>query len=173
MLNKILFMKKILLFSILAGTICFTSCKSKKNKHLQQTETIEVVEVVEAEVFADAVKTDEGVKLTFSADLLFATDSYTLTDKEKDDLDNLAKLLNKKKKKNIRIDGYTDSTGTVQYNNTLSEKRANSVKDYLEKQGLESSRITAKGYGQSNPIADNKTVEGRQKNRRVEIIILN
>lgn len=174
MLNKILFMKKILLFSILAGTICFTSCKSKKNKQVQEgTQETEVVEVVEATTISAAVETDEGLKLTFSADLLFATDSYTLTDKEKEDLDNLAKLLKKKKKKNIRIDGYTDNTGTVQYNNTLSEKRANSVKEYLEKEGVDASRITAKGYGQTNPIADNKTAEGRQKNRRVEVLILN
>lgn len=166
-------MKKILLFSVLAGTICFTSCKSKKNKPVEESETIEVVEVLKAEGFDEAVKTDEGVKLTFSADLLFATDSYTLTDKEKEDLDNLVKLLKKKKKKNIRIDGYTDSTGTVQYNNVLSENRANSVKDYLEKGGIDSSRMTAKGFGQTNPVADNKTAEGRQKNRRVEIIILN
>lgn len=169
-------MKKILLLSILAGAVCLTSCKSKKKTKTQEgvkePEVIEVVEVREAEVFAEAVKTDEGVKLTFSADLLFATDSYTLTNKEKDDLDNLAKLLKKKKKQNIRIDGYTDSTGTVQYNNTLSEKRANSVKEYLEKQGVDASRMKTKGYGQANPIADNKTAEGRQKNRRVEIIIL-
>ena len=107
-------MKKILLFSVLAGTIFFTSCKSKKNKQVQETDTIEVVEVVEAEVFADAVKTDEGVKLTFSADLLFATDSYTLTDKEKEDLDNLAKLLKKtvhKRKGDFLTSSYSGNSG--------------------------------------------------------------
>nr|WP_317632839.1 OmpA family protein [uncultured Flavobacterium sp.] len=161
--------KKILLFALLASIAGFTSCKSKKKVTEQQT--IEVEEVVIENV--ETVKTNEGVKLTFSADLLFPTDSYTLNDKEKKELDQLAKKLNNKLKNKIRIDGYTDNTGPTEYNNTLSLKRANSVKQYLEKVGVESNRITTKGYGSSNPVADNKTADGRQKNRRVEIIILN
>ncbi|WP_231561154.1 OmpA family protein [Sphingobacterium sp. T2] len=70
------------------------------------------------------------------------------------------------------MDGHTDSTGEEKYNIWLSEKRAASVKKYLEDGGVSASRITTKGYGPNKPIADNKTPEGRQKNRRVEVVIL-
>jgi len=73
----------------------------------------------------------------------------------------------------IRLDGYTDSIGTDAYNMKLSERRAAAVKDYLIKEaGVDSSNITAVGHGGADPVADNKTPEGRTKNRRVEISIL-
>jgi OOP family OmpA-OmpF porin len=73
----------------------------------------------------------------------------------------------------IRLDGYTDSIGTDAYNMKLSERRATAVKDYLIKEaGVDSSKITAVGHGEADPVADNKTPEGRAKNRRVEISIL-
>jgi OOP family OmpA-OmpF porin len=73
----------------------------------------------------------------------------------------------------IIIDGYTDSIGTEAYNMKLSERRATAVKNYLIKEtGVDSSRITAVGHGGADPVADNKTPEGRAKNRRVEISIL-
>jgi OOP family OmpA-OmpF porin len=73
----------------------------------------------------------------------------------------------------IRLDGYTDSIGTDEYNMKLSERRATAVKDYLIKEaGVDSSKITAVGHGEADPVADNKTPEGRAKNRRVEISIL-
>ena len=107
-----------------------------------------------------------------SSDLLFATNSSVLTDKAKAELNKLVKVLKQDSKK-VRLDGYTDATGTEQYNVWLSEKRAVSVQKYLEGAGVASSRITTKGYGQANPIGDNKTPAGRQMNRRVEVIILN
>jgi hypothetical protein len=66
---------------------------------------------------------------------------------------------------------HTNSTGSAELNQTLSEKRANAVMDYLVSQGLEADALSAKGYGTSNPMADNSTSQGRQKNRRVEIVI--
>ena len=73
----------------------------------------------------------------------------------------------------IRLDGYTDSIGTDEYNMKLSERRATAVKDYLIKEaGVDSSKITVVGHGEADPVADNKTPEGRAKNRRVEISIL-
>lgn len=172
-------MKRLILLAIFSGFLGLTSCKSKKKIVEKQPEMVEaveevrVVEVVKEAPYPTPVKTEEGVKITFSSDLLFATDSANLNEESKKALSELAKLMQKNKKKDIRIDGYTDSTGTVEYNNALSIRRANSVKDYLEGQGVSASRMSTKGYGKSNPIADNKTVEGRQKNRRVEIVILN
>jgi len=78
----------------------------------------------------------------------------------------------KKEIKNIRVDGYTDATGTAEYNLWLSEKRAESVKKYLSDAGVSAAKIKTAGLGIKNPVGDNKTPEGRQKNRRVEVTIL-
>ena len=123
--------------------------------------------------FIDATRTDEGIKFTLSSDLLFPTNSSYLTDKAKVELSKLSKLLINDTSKKVRVDGHTDATGTEEYNQWLSEKRAASVKKFLEDAGVSSSRISTKGLGQGNPVADNKTPEGRQQNRRVEVIILN
>jgi OOP family OmpA-OmpF porin len=73
----------------------------------------------------------------------------------------------------VRVEGYTDSIGTNKYNQKLSERRAEAVKNYLVHKGaVGASKITSVGYGETNPIASNKTKQGRAKNRRVEILIL-
>jgi len=123
--------------------------------------------------FKDASRTDEGIKFTLSSDLLFPTNSSYLTDAAKAQLGKLAKILKEDNSKKIRVDGHTDATGTEQYNQWLSEKRAASVKVYLEEAGVSGSRIATEGLGQTKPVASNKTPEGREKNRRVEVIILN
>jgi OmpA-OmpF porin, OOP family len=74
---------------------------------------------------------------------------------------------------NLDISGHTDNTGDATKNQTLSENRAQSVKDYLIKKGVEESRITSAGYGPDQPVADNTTAAGRAKNRRVEIKVRN
>ncbi len=122
--------------------------------------------------FKDASRTKEGIKFTLSSDLLFPTNSSYLTNAAKAELDKLSDLLNADRNKKIRVDGHTDSTGEANYNQWLSEKRASSVKAYLESAGVYGSRVTTKGMGQTAPVGDNKTPEGRQKNRRVEVIIL-
>ena len=71
----------------------------------------------------------------------------------------------------LTIEGHTDNTGSAEINQTVSERRANAVSNYLVQQGLNSSSLSAQGLGTSNPVADNGTAEGRQKNRRVEIIV--
>jgi OmpA-OmpF porin, OOP family len=84
-------------------------------------------------------------------------------------LDELALILKKYEMANLVIEGYTDSKGEDAYNMTLSQKRTESVKTYLMGKGLMESRLTATGFGETNPIADNKTTLGRAKNRRVEL----
>ena len=74
---------------------------------------------------------------------------------------------------NLSVEGHTDSTGSDEHNQRLSEQRAKSVNDYLTSCGLKSSSIVSKGFGKTQPIATNDTAEGRQKNRRVEIVIQN
>jgi outer membrane protein OmpA-like peptidoglycan-associated protein len=86
-------------------------------------------------------------------------------------LDEAAKTLKEYGDVTVSVDGYTDSIGTEAYNQGLSERRANSVKNYLERQGVAGSRMTARGFGESNPVASNATPEGRAQNRRVELIV--
>ena len=84
----------------------------------------------------------------------------------------IAQSLNNYPETRIQVNGYTDSTGNDAHNQELSQRRANSVAQYLISQGVSSSRIVANGFGSSNPIASNATPEGRQANRRVEVRIL-
>lgn len=104
-------------------------------------------------------------------DVLFATAKSDLRPTAKEALAKLSGIVLNYPSLKLGVEGYTDSTGTESFNQTLSEQRANSVRDYLVQQGLNADSITATGLGASNPVADNSTAAGRQKNRRVEIII--
>ena len=82
-----------------------------------------------------------------------------------------ATTLNRYPKRNVEVIGYTDSSGTDEHNQWLSERRATAVTDTLVRDGVSASRITTRGYGAANPVASNATAEGRAQNRRVEIIL--
>jgi OOP family OmpA-OmpF porin len=84
-------------------------------------------------------------------------------------LDRLVVFMNENKDKKAELSGHTDNVGTEAYNQKLSERRVNSVREYVVKKGVDSSRISGQGFGESKPIAENKTAQGRAKNRRVEI----
>lgn len=104
-------------------------------------------------------------------DILFDTNEATLKPGAKVTLAKLAGILLIMPELNLRIEGHTDSTGSADYNQRLSERRAASVDEFLADQGIASGRMTSAGYGQDRPIADNATKQGRAKNRRVEIVI--
>jgi len=94
-----------------------------------------------------------------------------LTKAAKAELDKGVAIMNEHPKIRVAIEGHTDNTGTPAGNQKLSEKRAAAVKAYLAKQGVSEDRMSTSGYGQSKPIADNKTSAGRAANRRVEFKI--
>lgn len=100
----------------------------------------------------------------------FPSGSTTLTENAKRILDTVFNTLMDNRDMRIEVGGYTDSKGDSNFNLRLSQKRAESVKDYLVRRGIDSSRIVAVGYGEQEPIAPNTTEEGRAKNRRIEII---
>jgi outer membrane protein OmpA-like peptidoglycan-associated protein len=104
--------------------------------------------------------------------IFFDFNKYTLKDESFPELNRVVKFLNENPKITIEIDGHTDNVGSDQYNQTLSENRAKSVYEYLIKNNISESRLSYKGFGESNPVATNKTDEGRQLNRRVEFVIL-
>ena len=113
----------------------------------------------------------EGIKITFDSGILFETDSSQLQPVARANIESLAKILNKYADTNILIEGDTDNTGTGEYNQRLSERRAQAVADYQKGLGVAGSRISTIGLGESNPIASNDSDYGREQNRRVEVAI--
>lgn len=105
------------------------------------------------------------------SDVLFDTGSYTLKAGAREKLAKISGILLAHPGLTLQIEGYTDSVGSDELNQQLSEQRAGSVRDFLAEQGVPVSSITAKGFGKSQPVASNDTPEGRQKNRRVEIVV--
>jgi len=108
--------------------------------------------------------------ITLDSGILFDVDKYDVRPEAEEVLKNLAIVLKEADIKAFEIDGHTDSDAGDKHNQILSENRANAVKNFLTSQGI-TAEITIKGYGESRPIASNDTAEGKQKNRRVEIII--
>jgi outer membrane protein OmpA-like peptidoglycan-associated protein len=119
-----------------------------------------------------AKQTDRGLVLTLG-DVLFTTGKADLKPGAAGNLNKLAAFLSKYPDRSATIQGYTDSVGSDEYNQRLSERRADSVKAYLTAQGISSMRLSALGKGRSDPVADNESADGRQQNRRVEVIISN
>jgi outer membrane protein OmpA-like peptidoglycan-associated protein len=105
------------------------------------------------------------------ADVLFETNKYALSQEAQLKLAKLSGIIQAHPGLNLAIEGYTDTTGTPDYNLKLSQQRADTVRDFLVSQGLSADIITAKGFGQADPVADNSTAAGRKQNRRVEIIV--
>lgn len=120
---------------------------------------------------AKVERVGEGIKITFNSGILFDVNSHVLRNEARQNVNDLARILQKYEDTNILVEGHTDSTGSDRYNNTLSENRASSVSYQLKSQGVSQSRISTHGYGESQPVADNSTVSGRQQNRRVEVAI--
>jgi outer membrane protein OmpA-like peptidoglycan-associated protein len=114
--------------------------------------------------------TPRGLVVTM-ADVLFDTGKYELRPPTREQLARLSGVILAHPGLNLSIEGYTDSTGSDELNQKLSEQRASTVRLYLVDQGLAADSITAKGFGKADPVADNSTAAGRQKNRRVEIIV--
>jgi outer membrane protein OmpA-like peptidoglycan-associated protein len=114
--------------------------------------------------------TPRGLKVNM-ADVLFAFGKYELQPAAREALAKFSGIVIAHPGLHLSVEGYTDSVGTDAFNQTLSEQRANAVRDYLVQQGLDPSSITATGFGKANPVASNDTADGRQQNRRVEIII--
>ena len=119
-----------------------------------------------------AKQTDRGLILTLG-DVLFTTGTANLNMGAGAQLTKLAGFLNKYPDRTAQIEGYTDSVGSDEYNQGLSQRRADAVKGYLVHQGIDTQRLTATGNGESAPVGDNASETGRQQNRRVEVIIPN
>ena len=132
----------------------------RQEQELRQIEGVEVTRPSEGEI---------AVRL--SNNILFDTDSSALRSQSRTTLNELAENFRQYPDNLIIVEGHTDSTGSEQHNQRLSERRASSVADYLIDNGVAASAITVYGYGELRPASTNDTAEGRQLNRRVEIHI--
>lgn len=104
-------------------------------------------------------------------DVLFATNKYTLKPDAQVSLAKVATILTLYPNLKVQVEGYTDSTGSPAYNQTLSENRADAVRDFLVQNGVPQGNVTAQGFGATNFVADNATAAGRQQNRRVNLVV--
>jgi outer membrane protein OmpA-like peptidoglycan-associated protein len=145
--------------------------EAQKGELEAQVAQMKQVLLAAASTIAEARASAEGVILTLPG-ILFALDKATLQPQGELALAKLSGVLLALPRTAAVVNGYTDSTGKPDYNQALSLKRATSVTDFLAKQGVQPSRMKAVGMGDQNPVASNDTVEGRAKNRRVEIDIL-
>ncbi len=119
------------------------------------------------------VQEDGKVYLIMPGNITFGTNEATIQPAFQPTLNSIAKVIKEYDKTLVQINGYTDSTGSAAYNNTLSLRRANAVANYLRVQGVSADRLITDGLGKENPIASNATAAGREQNRRVEIVLIN
>ncbi|ULB33396.1 MULTISPECIES: OmpA family protein [Proteiniphilum] len=137
---------------------------NKMDKQAAELERIEGAQV-------EKVNEGEAIKVTFESGILFATNSSTLNTASRASLDKFATSLQNNPDTDVKIYGHTDSTGSDAINNPLSQRRAESVYNYLMSKGVSGSRMMSQGFGSTQPVADNSTVSGREQNRRVEVFI--
>lgn len=117
------------------------------------------------------VRSGNDIKLIMPGNITFATNSADIKSSFYSVLNSVSLVLKEYKQTIVRVAGYTDNTGDANYNQQLSERRAQSVSNYLISQGVTSGRFSVVGYGQRYPIASNASAEGREQNRRVEITL--
>jgi outer membrane protein OmpA-like peptidoglycan-associated protein len=105
------------------------------------------------------------------SDVLFDFNKYTLKPDAREKLAKISGILIAYPDLKVQVEGYTDNIGSDEYNQKLSEERADGVRDYLIAQSVPQSDVTAQGYGESDPVADNSTSAGRAENRRVQLVV--
>ena len=123
---------------------------------------------------AEVERVDDGIVVTFDekSGVYFDTAKFNINSKSQETLNKLSGVFKEYPDTNILVVGHTDSVGSDENNMTLSKNRANSVTDYMVGQGLNRSRFTTNWFGEEKPMYDNSTVEGRSKNRRVNVAIV-
>jgi outer membrane protein OmpA-like peptidoglycan-associated protein len=143
-----------------------TALVAAASSEQEATELQRQIDVLQAKV------TDRGVIVTLG-DVLFESGKAELREGSAGNLNKLVAFLDKYPDRVVAIEGYTDSVGSEDYNQALSQRRADSVRSYLVRQGINSARLTASGMGKTDPVASNESANGRQQNRRVAVIINN
>jgi outer membrane protein OmpA-like peptidoglycan-associated protein len=152
-----------------SGMTAAALASEQKARALAEKKTREALDRLAA---LAAVKDDaRGTVITLSGSVLFATDKWDLLPGANERLNQVADALKEETDRSITVYGFTDSQGTDAHNMQLSQKRAESVRNYLVSRGIDASRVKSEGRGKADPVADNKSPEGRANNRRVEIVL--
>lgn len=120
---------------------------------------------------AKVERVGDGIKVTFGAGILFDVNKYDLRSDARSEIAQLAAILTKYPDTYVRIEGHTDADGTESYNQTLSERRAAAVTACMTEKSVSVGRMKDFGFGETRPVASNETPDGKQANRRVEVII--
>ena len=140
-------------------------------RDLSDSEKRTTAALAELATLAAVKEEDRGLVITLSGSVLFRSAKSTLLSSAQVKLDQVANALLAVRARNLIVEGHTDSQGSTSYNQGLSQRRADAVRDYLVQKGYPADRIQAQGKGKGSPIADNASPEGRANNRRVEIVI--
>jgi outer membrane protein OmpA-like peptidoglycan-associated protein len=135
----------------------------RMDKQQAELEQIEGVEVERP--------SEDTLNVNLRNEILFDFDSASLRSESRDTLRELAGVLARYPEQSVSVAGHTDSVGSDDYNQNLSEQRAAAVKDFLVAQGVPRSRVAAYGYGETRPVSSNTSADGRQLNRRVQVFI--
>lgn len=163
--------KQLSLIVLLLSSILMFSCVArKKNKSAYIQQTFETLK----KDLPDATVTllDDTIKVLFPENVMFASSSSEINENFMPKMKTFAGILNRFKKTSILINGYTDNTGSQEINAKLSNERAMNARNALANYNVKPGRLYAWGHGPNNPIASNNTAEGKQKNRRVEFLVL-
>jgi outer membrane protein OmpA-like peptidoglycan-associated protein len=120
---------------------------------------------------AKVERVGDGIQVTFGSGILFDVDKYDLRADARTEIAQMAAILSKYPDTNVRIEGHTDADGSEAHNQTLSENRASAVKALLSEHGVATERMKSFGFGETRPVASNETADGKQANRRVEVVI--
>ena len=166
---------------IISAVILLTGCKTSHTvrgavaenttEAVINKQKMELASLLSEEAAVELINNGKMLKVTFDSGFLFVANSNTINEASKRALRQFAANLNNHSDTHIQITGHTDNTGRADYNQTLSERRAKSVFDFLCEQGVSPMRMDYSGKGIHEPIANNHTTEGRELNRRVEIQI--
>ena len=172
----------------ICGVFLLSGCRTTKKTFVevdaQSVERILITQIIDAQkqeletillpegTIIETLNTGEALKITFSSDMLFVVNSNIVSESSKNLLCQFAESLNNYLDTHIQIICHTDNTGRADYSQTLSERRAKSVYDFLRDLGVNPTRMAYFGKGIHEPVADNNTIEGRTLNRRIEIFII-
>ncbi len=166
----------VFVISLLSVALFYSSCKSKKVAVQSKVETQEVVETkkpVETvkEEIKEVAQEEEKVQKSFDfKNIQFEFNSSVLKTSSYSTLETIAQLMKRAGSQRFLLNGHSSAEGTVERNLALSVDRANAVKSYLVNNGIASSRLMTKGFGETQPVANNSNENGRVLNRRVEIL---
>ncbi len=167
-------MQKSIIVLLIAIVSTFSmSCGSQKSAAKKHKDLVKTYETLKKELAeADVTMIGEEVKIVLPEAILFEVNSSEISKDYTNVFSKMASIFNKYPQTNILVNGHTDNSGSDKLNETLSMQRAEAAKSVLVDNKVKADRIYTWGLGKRNPIADNKTIEGRKQNRRVEVIVL-